>query len=70
MPAELRIVEKNPRTEAEDLLSQIVPMLQAVERTRARLRALQANVARQLATERSVAFIREEQLRQEFTAKE
>lgn len=52
-----------------DLLQHAVPALQDAEQLVAKLRAFVAAQGRDLAKERGVAFIREERLRAEFTAK-
>jgi hypothetical protein len=67
MKPKLHLVESGPEpSEARILLSQIVPTVAMLEKTLARMRHHQTVWSRQLADERGVAFIREEQLRQEF----
>jgi hypothetical protein len=65
----LRVVGKSePERPAtpENLLGQIVPELIRCEAVTARLRQLMLEQGRALAAKRGVAFIREEQVRQEF----
>ena len=65
--ANLRVVPKPPMcTDPKSLLRQIVPELIAAEALVARLRNMMAEQGRELAKDRGVAFIRPEQLRQEF----
>jgi hypothetical protein len=51
---------------AAEMLAELVPELVRAEQTAAALRALVGEWRRQLARERRVAFVREEQVRREF----
>lgn len=62
-PEELETVE---HSEAEAVLAAIMPLLITAESVVARLKEMMAGRARELAKERGVPFIRDEQLRQEF----
>ena len=62
----LHVVEGPERTPTEKLLLEIVPTLIDAEATVARLRDIMDGQRIALAKERGVAFIRPEQVRQEF----
>ena len=64
----LRVVDGQPAPTPEAMLAELVPELLAAERNVVRLRGHVAAWTRLLATERRVAFIRDEHVRQEFGA--
>lgn len=61
-----RLVGAEPQPSASDALARVVPELIAAEAEVARLKRLMDAERVRLAKERSISFIREERIRQEF----